>query len=190
MISERLQRYLKSLDVSTDKQFKNELKKMESNNCMDQHDIKARVIQEDLMNWVKEVWYDDKISSEIINKPFKTEGIINVLDESKNEIFISYNQLIMTNKSWLNKLSSQKMSKMKNTEIDDNKNSLEENYKEEKEAIDIEFTVKKTDYDNNEIVIDIFDGRMYKEKTKKILLKLTWLRVYNSKQLRKFKSNN
>ena len=102
MISERLQRYLKSLDVSTDKQFKNELKKRDSNNSMDQHDIKARVIQEDLMNWVKEVWYDDKFSSEIINKPFKTEGIIDVLDESENEIFISYNQLIMTNKSWLN----------------------------------------------------------------------------------------
>ena len=60
---------------------------------------------------------------------------------------------------------------MKNAGIDDNKNSLEENDKEEKEAIDIEFTVQKLTMIMMKLWL-IFDGRMYKEKTKKILLKL------------------
>ena len=43
---------------------------------MDQQDNKARVTQEDLINWVAEVWYDDKLSSEIISKSFKAAGLL------------------------------------------------------------------------------------------------------------------
>ena len=64
-----------------------------------------------------------------------------------------------------------------------NSNKLEEN--EEKEPIDIEFTEQKTAPDNNEIILTLND-RMYKRKTRKILLRLTSLRAYKSKLMMKF----
>ena len=61
---------------------------------MDQQENKARVKQEDLINWVAEVWYDDKLSSEIISKSFKAMGISLALDGSEDEMFIGHNQLL------------------------------------------------------------------------------------------------
>ena len=58
---------------------------------MDQQDIKARVTQEDLINWVAEVYYDDKLSSEIIDESFKITEITLALNESEDEIFINHN---------------------------------------------------------------------------------------------------
>ena len=57
--------------------------------------------------------------------------------------------------------------------------------KEEKEPIDIEFTLHKAGPENNKMLLTL-DNRMYKKKTKKILLRLTSLRTYKSKLMRKF----
>ena len=64
MISGRLTRYLQPLNASINKPFKNELKKRYTKYCIDWKDAKARVTQEDLINWVRETRYDDKLSPE------------------------------------------------------------------------------------------------------------------------------
>ena len=61
---------------------------------MNQQNINARVTQQDLINWIEEFWYDDKLSSEIISKPFKTVGIAQVLDCNQDEMLIGHNQLL------------------------------------------------------------------------------------------------
>ena len=91
MISGGLTRYLQSLEVSINKLFKDELKKRYTKYCMDQQDIKTTIPQEDLTNRVAEVWYDDKLSSDIINKSFKTSGITLALDGSEDEMLIGHN---------------------------------------------------------------------------------------------------
>ena len=57
-----------------------------------------------------------------------------------------------------------------------NSNSLEKNYEEEKELINIEFTEQKA---NPEIMVKLstLDDRMYKKKMRKILLWLTSLKL-------------
>ena len=71
-----------------------------------------------------------------------------------------------------------------------NSNNLEENDEEEKEPIDIEFTEQNADYEMMKMLLTL-DNRMYKKKTRKILLWLTSLRACKSKLMRKFfhKSN-
>ena len=157
MIPGGLARYLQPLDVSINKPFKDELKKKYTKYCMDQQDNKARVTQEDLINWVAEVWYDDKLSSEIISKSFKAAGITLALDGSEDEMFIGHNQLLNDDQVMVEQVEQpvdEQDEEIKNTEIDDKSNNLEENEEEEKEAIDIEFTEQKIDTDNDENVID------------------------------------
>ena len=103
MIPWGLKRYLQPLDVSTNKSFKDELKKSYTKYCMDQQDIKARVIQEDLINWVAKVRYNWKMFSEIINKSFKTAGITLELDRSESKCWLVIINCEMTIKLWLNK---------------------------------------------------------------------------------------
>ena len=62
-----LTRYLQPIDVSISKPFKDELKKRYAKYCIDQKDTKTRIIQEDLINWVGEIWYN-KLSSGMVNK--------------------------------------------------------------------------------------------------------------------------
>ena len=57
-----LTRYLKPLDASINKPFKDELKKRYTKYCIDQKDT-IKDNQKDLINWVGEIWYDDKLSS-------------------------------------------------------------------------------------------------------------------------------
>ena len=157
MIPGGLTRYLQPLDVSINKPFKDELKKRYTKYCMDQQDNKARVTQEDLINWVAEVWYDDKLSSEIISKSFKAAGITLALDGSEDEMFIGHNQLINDDQVMVEQVEQpvdEQDEEIKDPEIDDKRNNLEENEEEEKEAIDIEFTEQKADTDNDENVID------------------------------------
>ena len=59
-------RYLRPLDVSINKSFKHGLKKRYTKYCIDQKHTEAKGIQEDLINSVGEIWYDDKLSSEIV----------------------------------------------------------------------------------------------------------------------------
>ena len=68
------------------KSFKDELKKRYTKYVMDQ--------QEDLINWVAEVWYDNKLSSEIVSKSFKEAGITLALDGSEDEMSICHKQLL------------------------------------------------------------------------------------------------
>ena len=157
MIPGGLTRYLQPLDVSINKPFKDELKKRYTKYCMDQQDNKARVTQEDLINWVAEVWFDDKLSSEIISKSFKAAGITLALDGSEDEMFIGHNQLINDDQVMVEQVEQpvdEQDEEIKDPEIDDKRNNLEENEEEEKEAIDIEFTEQKADTDNDENVID------------------------------------
>ena len=70
MISGGLTRYLQ--DVFINKRFKDELKGRYTKYCIHKKDTKARVTQEDLINWIGEIWYDNKLSSEIVSKSFKT----------------------------------------------------------------------------------------------------------------------
>ena len=154
MIPGGLTRYLQPLDVSINKPFKDELKKRYTKYCMDQQVNKARITQEDLINWVAEVWYDDKLSSEIISKSFKAAGITLALDGSEEEMFIGHNQLLNDDQVMVEQVEQQvdeQDEEIKDPEIDDKSNNLEEN---EEEAIDIEFTEQKADTDNDENVID------------------------------------
>ena len=100
---------------------------------MDQQDIKTRVIQEDLINWVVEVWYDDKLSSEIINKSFKSAGITLALDGSEDKMFTSHNQLLNDDQVMVKQVeqpADEQDEEMKDAEIDDKRNNLEENKEE------------------------------------------------------------
>ena len=94
MIPGGLTRYLQPLDVSIKKSFKDELKKRYTRYCIDQKDTKARVTQEDLINWVGEIWYDDKLSFEMVSKSLKTTGITLAQDWSEYEMFIGHNSLL------------------------------------------------------------------------------------------------
>ena len=52
------------------------------------------VTREDLINWVGKIWYDDKLSSEMVSKSFKTKGITLALYWRENKVFIGHNPLI------------------------------------------------------------------------------------------------
>ena len=75
MTSGGLMRYLQNLDVFFNKLFKNKLKKRYAKYWIDQQHTKARVTQEDLINWIREIWYDDKLSSEMVSKKYKNAEI-------------------------------------------------------------------------------------------------------------------
>ena len=98
MIPDGLKKYLQPLDVFINKPFKDELKKRYSKYCIDQKETKVRVTQEELINCVGEIWYDNKLSSEIVSKSFKTAGITLGLDGSEDKMFIRHNPLLEDDK--------------------------------------------------------------------------------------------
>ena len=74
--------------------------------------------------------------------------------------------------------------------IEYNIDDLEENDVEEKESIDIVLTKQKAGPEMMKILLTL-NYRLYKKKTRKILLWLTSLRANKSKLMRKiFKKNN
>ena len=54
-ISDEFARYLQPLDISINKPLKDESKKRYTRYCLDQKDNKARVTQEDLIDWIGEI---------------------------------------------------------------------------------------------------------------------------------------
>ena len=62
MIPDEIKKYLQPLYVSINKPFKYELKKRYTKYCIDQKDTKTRVTQEDIINYVGKIWYDDRFS--------------------------------------------------------------------------------------------------------------------------------
>ena len=74
MVLGGLTRYLQPLDVSINKSFKDELKNRSIKYCKNHKDSKARTAQEDLIDWVWEIWNYDKISSDMVSNSFKTVG--------------------------------------------------------------------------------------------------------------------
>ena len=126
-------------------------------------------------------------------KKFKTTRITLVLNGSEDEIFIGHNQLLEDYQVMVEQVEQTEDAQdeiIKDVKIDNNNNNNnseeeEEEDEEEKEALGIEFTELKVEPENDESTID-FDGQIYKEKMRKTLLRLTWLRVYKSMLLNNF----
>ena len=73
MIPGGLARYLQSLDVSINKPFKDRIRKKYNEYWLGKGNIK--VLRKEIFNWVGEVWYDDNLTSYMIEKSFKKAGI-------------------------------------------------------------------------------------------------------------------
>ena len=56
---------------------------------MEKGDIK--VSRKEILNWVGEVWYDDNLTSYMIEKSFKKAGITLNIDWSEDDLFIANN---------------------------------------------------------------------------------------------------
>ena len=56
---------------------------------MEKGDIK--VSRKEILNWVGEVWYDDNLTSYMIEKSFKKAGITLNIDGSEDDLFIANN---------------------------------------------------------------------------------------------------
>ena len=94
MISGGLTRYLQPLKISINKPFKYEFRKKYTDYWMETKNSNAKVSQNDLINWVWEVWYSKSISSNMIRKSFKAAGITLNLDGSEDEMFVVNNKLL------------------------------------------------------------------------------------------------
>ena len=94
MIPGGLTRYLQPLDVSINKPFKDELRKKYTDYWMETKNSNAKVSQNYLINWVWEVWYSKRISSNMIRKSFKAAGITLNLNGSEDEMFVANNKLL------------------------------------------------------------------------------------------------
>ena len=88
MIPGGLTRYLQPLDVSINKPFKDELRKKYTDYWMETKNSNAKVSQNYLINWVWEVWYSKRISSNMIRKSFKAAGITLNLNGSEDECLL------------------------------------------------------------------------------------------------------
>ena len=94
MIPGGLTRYLQPLDVSINKPFKDELRKKYTDYWMETKNSNAKVSQNYLINWVWEVWYSKRISSNMIRKSFKEAGITLNLNGNEDEMFVANNKLL------------------------------------------------------------------------------------------------
>ena len=70
MIPGGLTRYLQPLNASINKPFKDELRKKYIDCWMETKNSKAKVSQNEFINWAWEVWYSKSIYSNIIRKSF------------------------------------------------------------------------------------------------------------------------
>ena len=143
--------------------IKSELKKRYTKYYINQNDTKTRVTQEDLIKWIGEIWYDDKLSSEMIRKSFKTVGITLALDRNEDKMHKDHNPLLdddqvmddQVEQPADEQLADDQDEGMKDAEIDDNNYSSKKENDEEKEAVGIDFTEQKANPENYENTIDI-----------------------------------
>ena len=73
----------------------------------------------------------------------------------------------------------------KGIEINDISNNSEEKIKKRKRQQGYSLLYKKLNIKIKKMLLTL-NGRIYEEKMRKILLRLTWLRVYKSKLMKKF----
>ena len=136
MILGRFTRYFQLIDISINKQLKDELKKRYTKYCIDQKDTKAKVTQTDLINRVGDIWYDDKLTSEMFYQFIKNVGITLTLDGSEDEMLIGHNSLLEDDQVIVEQVDQPENEQdegMKDAEIDDNKNNYEEEDEKRKE---------------------------------------------------------
>ena len=73
------------LDISINKPFKTYIKEKYIRYCISKNTTISKVNKEDIVNWICEVWYDEKlITKSIIYNSFKYSGLSNKIDGSED----------------------------------------------------------------------------------------------------------
>ena len=126
------------MNVSINKLFKDELKKSYTKYCIDQLDIKARFSQENLINWVAEVWSMANCLLRSLISHLKKRELLWHLIGAKKKKFISHNQLLNDDQVMVDQVEQpidEQDEEMKNAGIDYKSNNLEENDENEKRQL-------------------------------------------------------